>query len=411
MANTLITPDWVTYEVALYFVNELKGVAQFDRQYNDQYVVEGAKVGDTLRVRLPQQFEATDGAPLTVQDLLDTTKNLVLNRRRHVGFQWSSQEGTLDIDDARNRYVMPAAETLANNFDRTAMADVVLDVFNSAGAPGTTPTAALTYLEAKTKLLNLATPHERLCAVLEPWSQAVLSNNQSTLFNPTTKISENWETGMFADSQLGIDKWLMDQNMPRFTTGSVPAASTPVINGASQTGSSIITAGWGTGTALKKGDIVTFAGVHFVNPLSKEPVGDTLPAQFVLTADVSETAGAITLPISPAIVTTGALQNVNASPADGAAVTYWNMAPGGTYAARVSPQNMVFHKEAHAVVMADLVMPNGGAASSRVSSKQINVALRYVEQYNITSDQNVNRLDILFGSASIQERMSSRVPA
>jgi hypothetical protein len=32
-----------------------------------------------------------------------------------------------------------------------------------------------------------------------------------------------------------------------------------------------------------------------------------------------------------------------------------------------------------------------------------------VEQYTITDDQNLNRLDILFGSAPIQERMAVRV--
>jgi hypothetical protein len=90
-------------------------------------------------------------------------------------------------------------------------------------------------------------------------------------------------------------------------------------------------------------------------------------------------------------------------------VTYWSMAAAGTQAATVSPQNLVFHPKAFASVMADLAMPNGGAKASRVNSKSLNVSMRYVEQFDITSDQNLNRIDILFGSAPIQERLAARV--
>lgn len=410
MANTLVTPEWVTFEVARYFVNSLRGVAQFNRTYSDEYVQSGAKVGDTVKVRLPQQFEASDGEALTIQNLLDRTVNVVLNRRRHVGFGWSSAQATTDIDDIRNRYVMPAAETLANVYDRVSMADVYKSVYNAVGTLGTTPNAALTYSQAKVRILDFAGPDDGLVAILDPWSNATIAASTSALFHPARQIGENWTKGQFANDQLGISKWFSDQNVPRFTSGSATGASTPVINGANQTGSSIVTSGWGSGTAnLKRGDIVTFAGVYAVNPLSKESTGRL--HQFVLTADVSDAAGAATLSISPSIVTSGALQNVTGSPADAAAVTYWAMAAGGTQAAVVSPQNLVFHPDAFASVMADLVMPNGGARATRVNSKQINIAMRYVEQFQITTDQNLNRLDILFGSAPIQERMACRVVA
>jgi hypothetical protein len=100
---------------------------------------------------------------------------------------------------------------------------------------------------------------------------------------------------------------------------------------------------------------------------------------------------------------------VTNAPADNAVITYWALVAGSTYAATVSPQNLVFHPKAFASVMADLVMPNGGAKGSRVSSKQLGVSMRYVEQFQITTDQNLNRLDILFGSAPVQERMACRV--
>lgn len=406
MANTLLTPEWVTMETAMYFVNSLRGVAQFDRQYSDEFVQGGAKVGDTVKVRLPQQFEASDGEALVVQNLLDRTVNVILNRRRHVGFGWSSAQATTDLDEIRSRYVQPAAETLANVYDRVSLGDVYTSVYNAIGTLGTTPAAALTYLQARVKILDLAGPDEGLVAVLDPLANATIANQTAALFHPGGKVSENWTKGQFANEQLGISKWFTDQNIPRFTSGACSAASTPLVNGASQTGSSIITDGWGAASAPVKGDIITLGGVYFVNPLSKESTGRL--AQFVLTA--TPAAGTdLTLSISPSIITSGALQNVTGSPANNATVTYWAMAAGGTQAATVSPQNLLFHPQAFASVMADLVMPNGGAKGTRVNSKQINIAMRYVEQFQITTDQNLNRLDILFGSAPIQERMACRV--
>jgi hypothetical protein len=281
-----------------------------------------------------------------------------------------------------------------------------MSVWNAVGTLGTTPNAGLTYSQARVKILDFAGPDMGLCAVLDPLANATIANATAAMFHPTRQVSANWTKGQFADDQLGIERWYQDQNIPRFTSGACTAASTPTVNGANQTGASIVTQAWGAASAPVKGDIVTFAGVYAVNPLSKESTGRL--HQFVLTA--TPTAGTdITLSISPSIVTTGSLQNVTASPANSATVTYWSMAAGGTQAATVSPQNLVFHPDAFASVMADLVMPNGGARGTRVNSKQINIALRFVEQYAITSDRNLNRLDILFGAAPIQERMACRV--
>lgn len=410
MANTLVNPEQVTYEVAMYFVNSLRGVAQFDRQYSDEFAREGAKIGDTVKIRKPQQWEANEGDAFVEQNILDQTVNLIINRRRHVGFGYTSAQATLDLDDIRNRYVQPAAETLASFFDRLSLADVYKSVFNMVGTPGTTPSAGLTYSQARVKILDLAGPDEGLCAVLEPLASATLADSTKTYFNPQDKLGRNWTRGMFQPEQLGIAKWLSDQNIPRFTTGSATSASTPLINGAGQTGSSIATDGWGSGaTSLKKGDIVTFASVYFVNPQSKENTGRL--AQFVLTADVSDTSGAATLSISPSIVTSGPLMNVTAAPADNATITYWSMAAGGTQTAMVTPQNLVFHPKAFASAVVDLFMPSPGAGvkGARVSSKELSVSIRYLEQFTVTDDKNRNRLDMLWGTAPVQERLACRV--
>lgn len=408
MANTLVTIDMVTYEASRWFANSLQGVAAFDREYRDDFRSTGGKIGDTLKVRLPQQFEVSEGDALVEQNLRDRYVNLILNRRRHIGMGWSSEEETTDLDAITDRYIRPAAETLASNYDRVAMADVYQSVYNSVGTLGTTPSSALTFLQARARLADNSAPLEMLCAALDPWTNSTLSNAASSLFNPRGKISETWTRGQFAADQLGIAKWVEDQNIPRFTSGACAAASTPVVNGAGQTGSSLVTDGWGAASAPVKGDILTVAGVYGVNAVSKESTGRL--QQFVLTA--TPTAGTdITLSISPSIITSGALQNVTAAPADNAVVTYWSMAAGGTQAATVSPQNLVFAKEAFATVMVDLAMPRGGANASRVSSRDLNIALRLVEQYDINDDKNRSRLDFLAGNAAIRPEWGLRAVA
>src|SRR3972149_9793741 len=189
MANTFVTSDWVTFEVAKSFVNSLRGVAQFDRQYSDEYVQNGAKVGDTVRVRLPQQFEASEGEALVEQNLLDRTVNVILNRRRHVGFGWSPAQATTDIDDIKARYVQPAAETLANVYDRVSLADVYKSVYNAIGTLGTTPNAALTYLQARVKILDFAGPDEGLVAGPGPLAHAPIPQSTEALFTPAGKCA------------------------------------------------------------------------------------------------------------------------------------------------------------------------------------------------------------------------------
>lgn len=410
MANTLATPSWVTKEVARYFLNEITFVKNVNRTYDDQYVQSGAKVGNTVNARLPQRFQATDGQALQLQNLYDQTVPITLTNQKNVAFGYSSAQATTELDSIRDRYVQPAAETLANAADVLAFDAVYRDVYSAVGTFGTPPSTALTYLQAGVKLTDLATPQSGRVAVLDPLAMATLANATTTLFNPSAVISENYKKGQFGRMQLGIDEWYQDQNRPVHTTGTF-TASTPLVNGANQTGSTLSTNGWASGaTTLKKGDIFTIAGVNSVNPLSYRSTGRL--QQFVVTADTADSGGAIAaLPISPSIITSGALQTVDASPAANAVITVLGAtsASAGTLATTTSPQGLVYHPDAFAFVMADLVQPGAGARSTTVRSKQWGIAIRMVEQYQIATDQNPSRLDILIGAATVQARLACRV--
>lgn len=407
--NTLATPTWVTKETASYFVNDLVFLANVDRTYDDQYEQAGAKVGATVNARLPQRFAVTDGQALQLQSIYDQTVPITLTNQKNVAFGYSSAQATTELDNIRQRYVRPGAEALANAAEVLAFNAVYRDIYSMVGTLGTTPSATLTYLQAGTKLTDLSTPLRGRVAVLDPLAMQTIANTSAALFNPSAVIGENYETGMFGRKQLGIDKWMQDPVRPTFTSGTF-TASTPLVNGASQTGSTLVSDGWASGAAaLKKGDIFTIGGVNSVNPLAYSSNGRL--QQFVITADVTSVGVDIAaMGISPSIITSGQLQTVDASPADNAVITVWSAtAAGGTLATTTSPQSLVYHPDAFAFVMADLQKPNAGAQATTVRSKALGFSIRMVEQYQIASDQNPSRLDILIGAATIQARLACRV--
>jgi hypothetical protein len=409
MANTLATPTWVTREVARGYINSIKFIANVNRSYDDQYVQSGAKVGYTVNARIPQRFTVTDGQSLQQQNIFDQTVPITLTNQKNVAFAYSSAQATAELDDIRERYVAPAAEALANAADVLAYLAVYRDIYSAVGTLGTTPTSFLTYLQAGVKLTDLSTPMEGRVAVLDPLAMINLANTSATLFNPSATISENFKSGQFARDQLGVGEWYQDQNRPAHTSGTF-TASTPIINGAGQTGSTININGWASGaTTLKRGDIFTIAGCNSVNPLSYTSTGRL--QQFTVTADTSDSAGTTaTLPISPSIITSGQLQTVDSVPVNGNAVTVWSANPsGGTLATTTSPQSLLYHPDAFVFVMADLVQPGAGARSTTVRSKEYGFAIRMVEQYQIQTDQNPSRLDILIGAATLQARLACRV--
>lgn len=408
MANAPVTPTWVTNETAQRFQNSVKGVANFNRSYDDSYRVGGAKVGYTVQARIPVAPTIRRGTGWAPQGIIDRTVPITLSYQTGVDFAWTSAQATQEIDRVRERYVNPAADVLASDADAQGMLDVYRAVFNSVGTPGTTPSATLTYLQAGGKITDLAAPQDGRVAVLDTLAMLTLANTSSTLFNPSPAISDNYRRGQFGRDQLGVGEWYQDQNIPRHTTGTF-TASTPLTNGASQTGSSIITDGWAAGaSSLKFGDIFTIANVFSINPLSRVSTGRL--QQFSVQADISDTAGAMTISITPSIITSGPLQTVSVAPADNAAITVWSANPaGGTLATTVSPQSLLFHPDFATFVMADLVDPDGGVNATFARSRDFGISIRFLRQYQMGTDENGSRLDILFGAAPLQPRLCSRI--
>lgn len=394
--DTFITPNWVTKDVAAFWDNKLRFVANMDRQWDDSWKSkpEGAQIGDTVNVRIPQRFQVTEGQALQQQAILNQTVPLTIQHQQNVAMGWSSVQATLEVEEVQQRYTMPAGMALANKVDSQAWAEVYQSVYFSYGTPGVAVTSNETYTDAVALMHNVGIP-EPFCAVIDPVSQSKLLNANFALFQPK---NEYFRTGQFGEAALGVDEWYVDPLAPIQTTGTF-TSSTPVTSSAGQTGSSLATSGWGTYT-LNKGDVFTIAGVNAVNPISFTDTG-TLQ-QFTVTATITGSSTA-TISISPSIITSGQLQTVTASPGNNAAISYLGATGtvNATLAATASRQSILMNGNAFAFVMVDLASNLAGARVEMVRSKKARLSMRMVEQYNIQTDQNPSRIDILWGAAPI----------
>ena len=414
MANAVVTPSWVMKQIGRRLVNNLKFAANVQRSYDGQYVQTGAKVGFTVNARLPQRYKVNKGQALNPQPVIDNVVPITLTDQANVGIEFSTASLTMEVDMYKEKCIAPAVDSLINAVDHDGLERMYQGVFWTVGTPGTVPAGASansTYLAAGVKLDNAAVPEEDRVAILSSSMHAALANANVAIFNPANQISEIFRKGQFGKEALGIKEWYKDQNVHTHTTG--PLGGTPTVNGAGQTGSSIITQAWTAAAAnrLLKGDVVQFAGCFAINPQNYVSTGELM--DFVVTADVdSSGAGAATIPIYPPLIpATGgsALATCTASPATSAAVTIFSHA--STYANKQSPQGLVYHPEAFALVMADLEMPQGLWVSERISNAALGVAVRFLKDYSILSDTSPARVDILYGWKETRPEMAARVAA
>jgi hypothetical protein len=404
--NTFISPTWVTKDVAVSWKNNIKLVGNFDRQWDRTWenLPQGAKIGDTAQVRLPQRFTVSEGQAFVQQAILNQTVPVSVNHQYQVGMGWSSADSSLRVEEVQERYTMPAGRALASKADVQAGAEVYYTVYNTVGTPGTAITDDVTYTDGVAKLRNLGVPDE-LIAVLDPKSQSKLLAANFALFNPAAQISKYFRSGQFAGAALGVDEWFWDPLMPTHTTGTFTTA-TPVVSGANQTGSGLAASGLGT-YAFKRGDVLTIAGLNSVNPVSYTDTGDL--QEFVITADYSGSSTG-TLPISPPIIISGPLQTVVSSPANSAALTFKGATGtvSATMAATASKQSLIFNPGAFAFVAVDLPSNLPGANSKRVNDADVKISLRWVEQYQLGTDQLPSRVDMLVGVAAIVPQFAFR---
>ncbi len=400
MANQILTISMITREALRVLVNNLSFTKGVNRQYDDQFAVKGAKIGSTLNIRKPARYIGRSGPTISIESQTETYVPLTLSTQRGVDVQFTSADLHLSMDDFSDRYLKPAMANVANYIDYDGL-QLASGVWNQTGTAGTPPSALLTYLNANKILADNAAPQDDLrSAIINPAAEAAIVNALTTVFNPTKTISEQYEMGKMGRA-IGL-KWSMDQNVGMHTNGTF--SGTPLVRGGSQSGSSLITDGWGASLTdlLNVGDVFTIDGVYAVNPQSRQSTGAL--QQFVVTTQaVSDGSGISTIAIAPAITASGQFQNVTAVPADNAPITVYG-ASGLVYAT-----NLVHHRDAFVMASADLPLPKGVDMAARVADPESGLSVRMIRDYDVVNDLFVTRLDVLYGWALLYPQLACRV--
>lgn len=407
MGNTILTNSVITNEallVAKNAIGELK--KRMNIGYAEEFGQKGHKIGDTLNVRLPLQYTVTDGETMTPQDAVQKSVPVVVNGQKNIGMQFGDSERTLQLDRFRDLFIEPAVTTLVDNMMASVMTSSYKSIANYSGIPhaANLPNSFNSFSFAKAKMISAGCPIRDVSAAIDPFVEHEMVNGLSGLYNPATAISKQYLDGEVTRA-AGLD-FLMSQVVPKHTIGAL--GGVPLTNGTTADGATSVAINGASNTItgyFKAGDVIQFAGVYAVNPQTKQSTGKL--ADFVVTADAnSNGTGQVTVSISPAIIASGAYQNVTAVPASGAAVTTFGHA--SSYAGIQCPQNIVFHKSAIALCVVPLEKIDGEEMTV-ATDPETGLSVRLWTAGNILTGKGIKRLDILFGSKVVRPEFAARV--
>jgi hypothetical protein len=377
----------ITREAVRLWVNTNSFLQHIDTQYDDQFAITGAKIGQSLRIRLPNDYTVRTGPVAQIQDTAETSTTLTLATQKGVDVSFNSAERTMSLDDYSKRILAPAVNNLVGAVAADVMSGVEGGVSNLVGnfdAAGNLLRPTLdTWLQAKALLSLRSAPTDNRKFILDPVSMARTVQSLSGLLNPATEISEQYRKGEVYNA-IGFD-WFEDQTVIKHTTGTYVVGVSPTVNGANQTGTSInVTIG---ASSFTVGDIITFAGVNAVNRITKVTTGEL--QQFVVTSYAGGVLGIYPAIVPPSGGSTVQYQTVTASPANGAAINSL------TLTGQVYRKNIAFIPDAVTMATADLEMPKNMQEVAR--ERMDGVSLRMVTGFDIKSDQFITRLDVLYG--------------
>ena len=384
MANNLLTISKITNEALMVLENELTFTSEVDRNYDDQFAVVGGKIGNTVNVRKPGRFIGTTGPALNVEDFNETSVPVTLSTQFHVDTQFTTQDLALSLDMFSDRVLKPAVAAIANKIDRDGLQTAALNTYNIVGTAGTPPTGLITYLTGAAYLDSEGAPRDgRRSMIVEPFTSATIVDSLKGLFVPQEAIGEQYRKGLMGRDSGGMN-WKLDQNVVSQTFGSW-SANTIAITLASTSSAGVLTSGWASSSnvtltasaasTLNAGDVFTIPGVYAVNPQNRQSYGKL--RNFVVNSTTTVGTGGTTVNISPAIIVSGQFQNVQVTSYNSPNITAFNNT-GVT-----SPQNIMMHRNAYTLAVADLELPDGVHFAGRASDKEVGLSMRVVRQYTI----------------------------
>ncbi len=395
--NTLLTINMITAKALAILHQRCNIIGAVNREYDDSFANSGAKIGTTLRIRLPVQYTVSTTPALSLQNTGETQVSLPITNQYHTDFSFSSSELTLSIDDFSARYIEPAIAVLAAKLESDFVNQMWPQVWNQVGTAGAAQTFK-TVLQSRKLLLDNLTPQSKQWLLrINTQDNVDMVDSLKGLFQSSTEIRTQYTDGVMGVS--GGYEWAENTHLTTQTRGAESGAYTTAVVANQNTGNTLaVITGTGAGNA---GDVFTIAGVFRCHPETK--ISSGVLQQFVLTAAYAGGGG--NMAIAPAIngVAGSPQQNVVTTANATAALTFMNTASTPT------GLSLAFAPDAFTFATADLVMPGGVDMASRVVKDGI--SMRAVRQYSISDDTFPIRIDVLWGCAALRPQLACRLVA
>ena len=401
--NSLPVRLEVTAETLRVLYNECAFLRSIGREH-EKYFEEKVPIGTTLQIKRPWRPQGRQGQAFQPEPIVQTTVPLTVSYWRGGDFVYNDTDEALFMDMERfhENYSRPMGIMIANQVDADLANFVQVTTPNFVGTPGVTPgpsnNGLATYTQARVALNKLLAPdNDRTVLWTSDFEAGIVGANQ-TLFNPSAVIGREHQSGVVG-RYAGFD-FMRDEQIPSATAGTY--AGSGVVSGANQSGSSLVTSGWTSGSvSVVPGDRFTIAGVYKVNPsgLHTAYTGNSNLMQFVITQATTDSSGAATFQIYPPLIPSGQFQNCSGSPANGAAITFATTS-GQTYNTAFGMQ-----KDAYTAAFLKLHKPSnvecvvmGGEESNTPG-----IYLRNIRQWQSSgpyAGYETDRTDIIYGFAA-----------
>jgi hypothetical protein len=411
MANTVLTPTMITREALRVLHGKLSFIGSVNRQYDDKFAQEGAKIGTSLNIRMPSRYTVRTGANLSAQDHVERSTPLTVSSQYGVDVSFTTAELTMSLDDFSKRIITPAMAQLAAKLESDALSVAYKSVANYVGTTSTSMTY-LQFQQAAGVLTDNLAPYGDRTTLLRTLDRINFSDAVKGLFQSSENISEQYREGIVGrtgGTDVYESTFLPKHTRGSFagsalTTGAAIGTSTTANVWASQTALTIDTAT--STTVLKAGDVLTVSGVYDIHPETKVNTGAL--KKFVVQSDVTFTtlANTYTATVVPAMIygVGNAFQNCvlsGISDTDNNTVTVFGVA-STTYG-----QSLAYHKDAFCFATADLIdVSKYGAWGARQSMDGI--SMRIAKQYAIGTDTVPCRIDVLWGFAPLYPELAVR---
>jgi hypothetical protein len=260
MANKFELRQEMIRDAAIILSENLVAANLCNREIEDKFA---ENIGDEVSVKMvPDLGEAKefDGVETVPTDVIEQKTKVKLEKHFYQRVNLTSKQMSLEVDDFIVQVINPMVLSLARSVDKYLIAKWAGGFArNLVGSDGTSPTTEAHIIAARKKIIDNNAPYRNVAAIIDTTAEAAFL--QLTKFTSVDYGAER--PAALREGVLGKlhgATFFTSQNAnTSFDRGDI--AGTVLVNGASQTGSTINVDGFtaATGT-VKAGTRATFAG-------------------------------------------------------------------------------------------------------------------------------------------------------